>query len=180
MRLGLETAGRAAATVLTVTLVAACGQPGVASESGGASASDMGLPSRGPPSPSTHASAAVSDHGGTQVSIDIDRERFADGEPIELRIHNGLNDAVATVDQQAFCGVLRLDRAVGTAWEEVRNCATGPPPRDVVIGPGEERTVHWEPGLGKGVYRARLVYATGDVFVPGSAMEVTSRILTVD
>jgi hypothetical protein len=114
------------------------------------------------------------------VTILVERDRFAPGDPIELHIQNGLREAISTVDQQAFCGVLRLDRAVGTKWEEIRNCASGPPPRDVVIRPGEGLAVPWEPGLGKGVYRARLVYTIGGAFIAGKASEVTSERITVD
>jgi hypothetical protein len=108
------------------------------------------------------------------VLILLERTSYAAGESIELRVVNGLPDPITTVDQQAFCDVLQLDAAVGDGWESVQNCISGPPPRDIVIGPGEERHITWEPGLGKGVYRARLVYTIGSVFVPGDASEITS------
>ncbi len=114
------------------------------------------------------------------MTIVAEREQYAPDEPIRLQIRNGLNDAITTVDQQAFCGVLRLDREIAPdLWEEVHNCASGPPPRDVVIGPGQEQSVTWETGLGEGVFRARLVYTVGEAFVAGEASEVTSGRLTV-
>jgi hypothetical protein len=114
------------------------------------------------------------------VTVTAERDQYAPGEPIHLQIHNGLMDAVTTVDQQAFCGVLRLDEEIGPdTWQEVHNCTSGPPPRDVVIGPREGQSVTWETGLGKGVYRARLVYTIGGAFVAGEASEVTTGRLTV-
>ena len=123
---------------------------------------------------------AASGQGDLQVSVKAAREQYAAGEPIQLQIHNGLSDPITTVDQQAFCGVLRLDQEIGPdVWEEVHNCTSGPPPREVVIGPGQEQAVTWETGLGKGVYRARLVYSIGGAFIAGKASEVTTGRLTV-
>ncbi len=114
------------------------------------------------------------------MTIVAQRDEYALGEQIRLEIHNGLNDPITTVDQQAFCGVLRLDREIGPdLWEEIHNCASGPPPRDVVIGPGQVLAETWETGLGKGVYRARFVYSVGGAFIAGEASEVTTGRLTV-
>jgi hypothetical protein len=114
------------------------------------------------------------------VTVEAGREQYAPGEPIHLQIINGLSDQITTVDQQAFCSVLRLDHEIGPdVWEEVHNCTSGPPPREVVIGPGQEQAVTWETGLGEGVYRARLVYSIGGAFIAGKASEVTTGRLTV-
>ncbi len=114
------------------------------------------------------------------MTVVAERTQYAPGEPISLQIHNGLTDSITTVDQQAFCGVLRLDQEISPdVWEEVLNCTSGPPPRDVVIEPAQDQSVTWETGLGKGVYRARLVYTVGGAFVAGEASEVTTGRLTV-
>ena len=149
--------------------------PGVIpSSSAGAIASESSLASRAP------ESAAPSGQPESRVTVTAEREQFAPGEPIHLQIRNGLSDPITTVDQQAFCGVLRLDREIGPdIWEEVHNCTSGPPPRDVVIGPGQEQSETWETGLGKGVYRARLVYTVGGSFVPGEASDISTGRLTV-
>ena len=180
-----RTRATAAASVLTVLAVACApagtvspqlpASPGVIqSSSAGAIASDSPLTSRAP------ESAAPSGQGDSLVTIATEREQFAPGEPIHLKIRNGLGDPITTVDQQAFCGVLRLDQEIAPdVWEEVHNCASGPPPRDVLIGPGQEQAVTWETGLGKGAYRARLVYTVGEAFVAGEASEVTTGRLTV-
>ena len=111
-----------------------------------------------------------------RVVIQPERDRYSANEPIVIRIRNGLDETITTVDQQAFCGVLRLDREVSAGWEEVQNCISGPPPREVTIGPGQERVEPWAEGLGKGVYRARFVYTIGETFTPGAALEATSRL----
>jgi hypothetical protein len=113
------------------------------------------------------------------ISIAFGRPAYDAGQPISVLIRNALDGPIATVDQQAFCGVLRLDRMVGAGWEEIQTCVSGPPPRDVVIASGDERSETWQAGLGKGVYRARLVYSNGTAFVAGNASEITSGRLTV-
>jgi hypothetical protein len=172
-----------ATAILSVLLAAACTPSGTASL--GATASPRATAPGPDASPSPTASLAIastkpSGQGDSPVTIAAEQERFAPGVPIHLEIRNGLNDPITTVDQQAFCGVLRLDQEIAPdVWEEVHNCASGPPPRDVVIGPGQLQAVTWETGLGKGVYRARLVYTVGEAFVAGEASEVTTGRLTV-
>lgn len=172
----------AMATVF-VLLAAACTPSGIASLQATASPQATATGRDASPSPSaslTTPSSRSSGQGDSPVTIAAEREQFAPGEPIHLEIRNGLGDPITTVDQQAFCGVLRLDQETAPdVWEEVHNCASGPPPRDVVIGPGQEQAVTWESGLGKGVYRARLVYTVGEAFVAGEASEVATGRLTV-
>jgi hypothetical protein len=160
---------------------AGTGSPvGTASTHGTASPSDGASASASPLTSPATETTAPSGQGESQVTLAPEREQYAPGEPIRLQIHNGLSDQITTVDQQAFCGVLRLDQEVGPdVWEEVHNCTSGPPPREVVIGPGQEQVVTWETGLGKGVYRARLVYSIGGAFIAGKASEVTTGRLTV-
>lgn len=187
MRLRSPRALAAAAASLFVVLVAACAADGTASPQAPASVQLIASPSTGTVSESAPASsrppesAAPTDQSDSQqVTVVADRAQYAPGEPISLRIHNGLSDSITTVDQQAFCGVLRLDQEISPdVWEEVVNCISGPPPRDVVIEPGQDQAVTWETGLGKGVYRARLVYTVGRAFVAGEASEVTTGRLTV-
>ena len=187
MRLSSPQTLAAVAASLFVVLVAACAAEGTASPQGPASVQGIASPSpsisaseSAPASSRAPASAAPSDRSDTQITVVAERTQYAPGEPISLRIHNGLTYSITTVDQQAFCGVLRLDQEVSPdVWEEVVNCISGPPPRDVVIEPGQDLSVTWETGLGKGVYRARLVYTVGGAFVAGEASEVTTGRLTV-
>lgn len=174
------------AALLSAMLAGACAPAGSASPQGTASPPARASPSAGgissasPPASQAPATAAASGQRDSQVTVVAKRNEYALGEQIRLDIHNGLNDPITTVDQQAFCGVLRLDREIGPdLWEEVHNCASGPPPRDVVIGPGQVLAVIWERGLGKGVYRARFVYSVGGAFIAGEASEVTTGRLTV-
>jgi hypothetical protein len=167
-------------------LAIACAPAGTGSPVGTASTQGPGSPSAGAAasaSPLTSPAAettAPSGQGDSQVTVEAEREQYAPGEPIQLQIHNGLSNPITTVDQQAFCGVLRLDKEIGPdVWEEVHNCTSGPPPREVVIGSGQEQAVTWETGLGEGVYRARLVYSIGGAFIAGKATEVTTGRLTV-
>jgi hypothetical protein len=127
----------------------------------------------------TAATASPSAPADGRVSVVVDRDNYTPGEPIEFLVGNGLDGPIATVDQQAFCSILRLDQEVNGAWQEIHNCLSGPPPREVIIGPGDEQTVIWQGGLGKGVYRARLVFTIGEAFAAGTALEVVSGRLTV-
>ena len=175
---------RTIATAIPFLLLAvACTPSGTASPRTTASPQATAAGPEASPSPLASpatASPGTSGQGDSLVTIAAEREQFAPGEPIHLEIRNGLGDPITTVDQQAFCGVLRLDREIAPdVWEEVHNCPSGPPPRDVVIGPGQEQAVTWETGLGKGVYRARLVYTVGEAFVAGEASEVATGRLTV-
>lgn len=177
MRLRASWTRTVAAAFVFIVLAVACAPAGTASPKVSSSPGETASPS-----PSAGAGPSESSSGQTEphVTVAAEREKYAAGEPIHLQIHNGLMGSIATVDQQAFCGVLRLDKEISPdTWQEVRNCQSGPPPQDVVIGPGQEQSVTWETGLGKGVYRARLVYTIGGAFVAGEASEVTTGRLTV-
>jgi hypothetical protein len=180
-----------AAALVVVVPAVGCGPTGLASPAGSTTPSGTASPSSiASASSSTGASPTApassgpetppaSGMGDAAVTVSVERDQYAPGERIDLQVRNGLSDSITTVDQQAFCTILRLDQAVGTGWEEVHNCLSGPPPQDIVIKPGEQRTVTWETGLGKGVFRARLVYTIGGAFVAGKALEVESGRLTV-
>ena len=110
------------AALLAAMLAGACAPAGNASPQGTASPQSLASPSAGgistasPRTSRASATTAASSQGDSQVTIVVERDRYAPGEPIQLRIVNGLDDAITTVDQQAFCGVLRLDRAIGRRW----------------------------------------------------------------
>jgi hypothetical protein len=178
MRVRADSMLRVATSLSTSLLVLACAQSGVSSPSADVPSSPVATGASLNPSsansvesPLTTASAA-----DARVVLQLDADQYSPGDPIVVRVRNGLDEAITTVDQQAFCGVLRLDREVSAGWEDVQSCISGPPPRAVTIEPGQERVETWAEGLGKGVYRARLVYAIGETFTPGAALEVTSRL----
>jgi hypothetical protein len=182
MELSSRRLSRRAVLLAAFVLAVGCTPAAIRSPTGTApsspSASIPGSPGSAAPETGPPVGSNASPADG-HVVIVLEREQYAPGESIVLSVSNGLPDPITTVDQQAFCDVLRLDMEVGAGWEEVRNCISGPPPRDVVIEPGAQRTVTWEQGLGEGVYRARLVYTIGTVFVAGEALEVISGRLTV-
>ena len=114
-----------------------------------------------------------SDHAATRgVLVETDKDRYEIGEAIEVYVTNQLDEVITTRDQRSFCSIVALEREAesGEQWEEVRNCISGAPVREVTLEPGSRLTVRLEVDrapLGElvpGRYRAALTYSHGGRF----------------
>ena len=97
------------------------------------------------------------------VLVRTDKQEYQQDEKIVVTITNNLDTIMTTLDQQAFCTIVRLDKQVGTEWKEVRNCFSGAPPRFLTLDAQAETYVKL-PGLSQGLYRASIVFSQGNTF----------------
>ena len=123
-----------------------------------------------PREPVTTEESSNSDTPG--VLIETDKDRYEVGEAVEVYVTNELDEVITTRDQRSFCTIVALEREAekGEEWEEVRNCISGAPVREVTLEPGSRLTVRLEVDrapLGElvpGRYRAALAYSHGGRF----------------
>lgn len=119
---------------------------------------------------------------GDRVTIETDREIYGRGEEIVVTVRNRLDTAITTRDQRAFCTIVGLERESEEEWQEVRNCISGAPPRQVTLAAGSDTSVKLAAGtapyaaLDPGRYRVNLVYSPGDRFTlsPENSFVATS------
>jgi len=107
----------------------------------------------------TSAQANIS----SMVLVRTDKREYQQDEKIVVTITNNLDTIMTTLDQQAFCTIVRLDKQVGTEWKEVRNCYSGAPTRPVTLNPHSE-TIVTLAGLPSGNYRASISFSIGKHF----------------
>jgi hypothetical protein len=116
-------------------------------------------------------------HPGTtvpgQVTVELAKTSFREGERVQAIVANGLDQPVYTENQKSDCTIVKLERLKDGLWEWISGCAFMERlPSVVEIGPGEvvEVTINphrQQPGpigaplrlaFGEGTYRVALLY----------------------
>ena len=105
-----------------------------------------------------------------EVNITTDKKEY-DLEKLEIivTITNNLDSSITTVNMQGFCSILRLEQQEGTAWDEIRNCTSKAPIRQITLRPNSVTIVRLPVSLpyhsiSPGVYRVSLVFARGNEY----------------
>lgn len=127
------------------------------------------------------SSCDVLEGSAQDVVITTDAATYAPDGTIRVTVHNRLDRAITTVDQQSQCTIVRLERSEGDAWVPVLPCTLNTPSREVTLGPGTEMTVALDPHPSQpavrptpGHYRAVLIYTAGPHFEPASSATDTT------
>jgi predicted mannosyl-3-phosphoglycerate phosphatase (HAD superfamily) len=94
------------------------------------------------------------------VTVETNLQEYHQKEEIVVTITNNLDTSITTIDQQAFCTIVRLKQLIGKEWKEVINCFTGMPPKYVTLGAHSETIVKL-PGLSQGIYQVYINYSLG-------------------
>ena len=110
---------------------------------------------------------AISD----SVSIVIDKGTYTVGETIVVTVTNHLDVPITTVNQQAFCTVIRMESGSDGTWQEVKNCFSGEPVAEFTIAPGTSVTESL-PAFAAGTYRVGIRYSVGDAYDLGNLLEI--------
>jgi hypothetical protein len=118
--------------------------------------------------------------------VETDKDRYETGQVIRIQVSNRLDGPVTTRDQRSFCTIIDLEREVegDDEWEEIRNCISGAPVREVILEPGSSHTVKLAVGpvppepLVSGRYRATLVYSHGKRFLLAEEASHVARSAT--
>jgi hypothetical protein len=105
------------------------------------------------------------------VSIVTDKGEYTVGETIVVTVTNNLNIPITTLNQQAFCTIIRMELQKDGNWQEVKNCYSGEPVAEVTIKPGEKVVKQLETPA-SGTYRVGLIYSEGDAYDRGKLLAV--------
>jgi hypothetical protein len=105
-----------------------------------------------------------------EVNVATDNKGY-DLEKLEIivTISNNLDSSITTVSMQGFCSILRLEQQEGTAWNDIRNCASKAPIRQVTLRSNSVTIVRLPISLpyhsiSPGIYRVSLVFAIGNEY----------------
>lgn len=113
----------------------------------------------------------------SMVTVETNLQEYHQKEEIVVTITNNLDTSITTIDQQAFCTIVRLKQLIGKEWKEVKNCFSGIPMSNVTLGAHSETTVKL-PALTPGTYHAYIKYSLGLKYYPGkSYISLPSKFL---
>lgn len=96
----------------------------------------------------------------SMVTVETNRQEYLQDDEIVVTITNNLDISITTIDQQAFCSIIRLKQRIGKEWKELINCFSGIPPSYVTLGAHSETIVKL-PGLSPGIYQVYIKYSLG-------------------
>ena len=122
------------------------------------------------------------------VQVSVDRDAYADGDTINVSIHNGLDSLVTTYDHQSYCWIARLERSVPLGWVLAGPCYSMQPTGEQNLAPGESRALRLPVTLQKdaypaviesGRYRWEFVYSVGPSFSFARARNVSSAVFII-
>jgi hypothetical protein len=142
------------ALVGVIVLCAGCGQA-----IGSSNSPQVGMPSS--PTPTQSVQAGQPTQG--QVTLTLDKQRYAMGDTIAVTIHNGLSTTIWAADHQTSCTVLTAERQQDGQWHAVGDCRLMTPTVLMPFSAGSA-TVQQLFGMGwpSGRYRVTLTYTGGD------------------
>lgn len=142
------------ALVGVIVLCAGCGQA-----IGSSNSPQVGVSSS--PTPTQAVQAGQPTQG--QVTLTLDKQRYAMGDTIAVTIHNGSSKTIWTEDHQTNCTVVTAEHLEGSQWQAVGRCRLMTP---TVVMPlsAASATVQQLFGTGwpSGLYRVTLTYTGGD------------------
>jgi hypothetical protein len=120
------------------------------------------------------------------VSIKTDRDSYAEGEIIAVKITNEGNQPVVTMDHNSYCSVLTAQKQQANQWVNVAPCLLMTPTHLVKLSPHEDWSVKLPPPemaakLAPGAYQLELMYwAMNESGQPvGNPTTVYSKTFTV-
>lgn len=106
--------------------------------------------------------APSSQHADGQVTLTLDKQRYAPGGTITVTIHNGLAKAVWSADHKTGCTVLTAEHLRNGQWETAGACKLETPTRMVALSSVSATVDHLSTtGWPSGTYRISLSYNGG-------------------
>lgn len=102
------------------------------------------------------------------VTVETNLQEYHQNEEIVVTITNNLDTSITTIDQQAFCTIVRLKQLIGKEWKEVKNCFSGIPMSNVTLG-AHSITIVKLPALSTGIYQAFIRYSLELKYYPGKS-----------
>jgi hypothetical protein len=113
------------------------------------------------------------------VFVRTDKQEYNLNEAVVVTITNNLDTTITTIDQRAFCTIIKLETLTGEEWKEVRNCFSLQPAISVTLE-GHSDTRVQLPGLSSsGEYRASINFSPGGIFNVGELSIAASSPFTV-
>lgn len=114
-------------------------------------------------SPSATASPSRQRTSG-QVTLSLDKQRYAAGDTIAVTIHNGLAHMIWAADHRTTCTVVTAERLQGGQWEAVGGCRLMTPTTMVSLPAASATVQHLSSASWpSGTYRVTLTYSAGDM-----------------
>jgi len=120
------------------------------------------------------------------VTLKTDRDTYAEGETITVKITNDSNQSAVTMDHNSFCSVLDVQKQQANQWATIAPCLLMTPTRLVKLGPHEDFSVKLPTPevtakLDPGTYQLELTYwAMNESGQPvGNPTTVYSKTFTV-
>lgn len=111
------------------------------------------------------------------ISVTTDKQTYGENEDIVVTITNKTDSEITTFNQRTSCTIAVLERYNGIEWDEIRNCYSGVPSRNITLDSHSETVVRmsamldsWTPGD----YRALVLLSHGSTFNFGNAVAVDS------
>jgi hypothetical protein len=141
-------------------------------------ATGCGRPVDSSTSPQAGATSSVTPGGSGQfvsgqVTLALDKQRYAAGDTINVTISNGLPQTIWSEDHQTNCTVLTAEHLQNGAWQAVGDCRLMTPTRIVPVSANSDTTEHLAvprvssgSGWPSGTYRVTLTYTGGDEGTP--------------
>lgn len=129
----------------------------------GGSAQASASPPASPSASSSATAGASPQRTSGQVTLTLDKQRYATGDTIAVTIHNGLPQTIWTTDHKSACTVVTAARLQNGQWETVGDCRLMTPTTMVSL-PAASATVQHLSSTGwpSGTYRVALTYSPGD------------------
>lgn len=148
-------------------LLAGCGRtigPGGSQQMGASPPATTGVSSSATAGTSSQATPGTSgQRTGGQVTLTLDKQRYATGDTIAVTIHNGLPQTIWATDHKTTCTVVTAERLQNGQWGAVGGCRLMTP-TSMMPMPAASATVQHlsSSGWSSGTYRVTLTYTGGD------------------
>jgi hypothetical protein len=116
-----------------------------------------------------------------QVTLAVNKPRYATTDPIIMTITNGLATPISTADHHTECTLVTLEHLVDGAWQPVGLCRLMTPTAVVPLDPGlTTEVLGASPPWTAGTYRVVLSYFTEPEQARGSGEAAYGVVYSAD